>query len=167
MNVDTILRALNRRKVAYLLIGGMNFMQRHKPVLTYDVDVWIEDTPENRRRTEKALAELKAEWGRDEDTWGPVARLQPDWMGSQYVFCLTSPHGAMDVFRSVKGLGDWDDSWTESLREKTAGGVPYRGISDRDMLKCQQALEAPDRKPERMRLLKAAVERQRRGHARS
>ena len=39
MNVDHILETLNGHQVVYLLIGGMNFLLRHTPVLTYDVDV--------------------------------------------------------------------------------------------------------------------------------
>jgi hypothetical protein len=37
MNVDEILRTLNQEHVDYLLIGGMNFLLRHLPELTYDV----------------------------------------------------------------------------------------------------------------------------------
>ena len=48
MNVDEILRVFNECGVEYLLIGGMNFLLRHQPVLTYDIDLWIRDTPMNR-----------------------------------------------------------------------------------------------------------------------
>ena len=34
MNIDRILTELNHHGVRYLLIGGVNFMLRHKPVLT-------------------------------------------------------------------------------------------------------------------------------------
>jgi hypothetical protein len=40
MNIDRILETFNRRDVSYLLIGDMNFLLRHAPVLTYDVDLW-------------------------------------------------------------------------------------------------------------------------------
>ena len=48
MNVDRILETFNRHEVAWLLIGGMNFLLRHKPVLTFDVDLWVDDTVQNR-----------------------------------------------------------------------------------------------------------------------
>jgi hypothetical protein len=38
MNVDAMLRVLNEEQVDYLLIGGMNFLIRHLPELTFDVD---------------------------------------------------------------------------------------------------------------------------------
>ena len=52
MNVDRILAAMRDHSVRCLLIGGMNYLLRHEPVLTYDVDLWIEDTEANRRRCE-------------------------------------------------------------------------------------------------------------------
>ena len=47
MNVDHVFQTLNHHEVAYLVIGGMNFLLRHVPLLTYDIDVWIEDSAEN------------------------------------------------------------------------------------------------------------------------
>jgi hypothetical protein len=38
MNVDEILGELGAAGVDYLLIGGMNFLLRHEPELTFDVD---------------------------------------------------------------------------------------------------------------------------------
>ena len=34
MNIDHILQMFNASEVEYLLIGGMNFLLRHEPVLT-------------------------------------------------------------------------------------------------------------------------------------
>ena len=47
------------------------FDERIRP--GHDVDFWIEDAPENRRRCEEALVELEAEWGATEADSGPVA----------------------------------------------------------------------------------------------
>ena len=153
MNVDAILAAMNEREVRYLLIGGMNFMLRHRPLLTFDVDFWIEDSRENRNRCEQALDDLDAEWGSTEENWAPVGRLPEDWLSNQSVYCLNSPHGAIDIMRSVKGLGDWQKSWEKGIEEATQAGTPYRGLSDRDMLLCQLALEEQYRKSERVRIL--------------
>lgn len=153
MDVDTILGAMNNRKVDNLLIGGMNFLLRHAPVLTYDVDLWIDDTPENRRRTEEALADLQAEWGMSESEWGPVATRRHGWLECQPVFCLASPSGAIDIFRHVAGLDVWRESKAEAILGRTALGTPYWAISDRDMLRCQMALPESERKSERVCVL--------------
>lgn len=159
MNVDRILEAFNAHRVAYLLIGGMNFLLRHAPVLTYDVDLWIEDTPENLAHCEKALAELRAEWGSSQDDWGPIARRLPGWLATQALFCLTSPHGAIDVFRSVKGLESWATCRARATTGTTGAGVVFVGLADEDMLKCQMALPESERKDQRIRLLKQALAR--------
>lgn len=160
MNVDRILDTFNRHKVDYLLIGGMNFLLRHAPVLTYDVDLWIDDTPENLARCEKALAELQAEWGASENEWGPVAGRAPGWMARQGVFCLTSPSGAIDVFRSVKGLEAWSTSRATAQAAATAAGTAFCGLSDADMLRSQMARPEAERDAQRIRILKHAIERE-------
>lgn len=146
MNVDRILETMNRLQVDYLLIGGVNFLLRHTPVLTYDMDVWIADSPDNLRRCERALAAMNAEWGESVETWATVGGRTPGWLARQAVFCLTSPLGAIDVFLSVKGLEDWAACRDRAVRSQTAAGVEYLGLSDGDMLRCQLALPEGERK---------------------
>jgi hypothetical protein len=55
MNVDEILQSLNSEQVDYLLIGGMNFLLRHEPELTFDVDIWVQDQPANLGRLNRAF----------------------------------------------------------------------------------------------------------------
>jgi hypothetical protein len=153
MDVDHILATLNAHNVAYLLIGGMNFLLRHHPVLTYDIDIWIEDSDENRRGCEEALSALNAEWGETNVDWGPVGQRAAGWMNRQAVFCLNSPYGAIDVFRSVHGLSDWTASRAQAIPGRTGGGIDYYGLSDEDMLRCQMALDPALRKTERVRFL--------------
>ncbi len=157
MNVDQILHALNDGQVSYLLIGGMNFLLRHKPVLTFDVDIWIEDSEPNRKRCERVLAQLDAEWGRSDQDWRPVSHRAPGWLEEQSVFCLTSPFGAIDIFRRVCGLNDWSMSRAAARHERTASGVDYTGLSDEDMLKCQYALDRTLRKQDRIETLETAI----------
>lgn len=161
MNVDRILETFNRQQVDWLLIGGMNFLLRHQPVLTFDVDLWIADTPENGHRSERALAELDAEWGPTDADWRPVRQLKAGWLERQAVFCLTSPHGPIDIFRAMRGLPDWNEAAARAVASKTAGGVAYRGLSDADMLACQLALDEHERKPERIRVLREVLNRKR------
>ena len=72
MNVDKILETLNAEGVSFILIGGMNFLLRHFPELTFDVDIWVQDTPENLSRVNRALQSLGASWGPTEATWAPI-----------------------------------------------------------------------------------------------
>jgi hypothetical protein len=157
MDVDHILATMNDCQVEYLLIGGMNFLLRHEPVLTFDIDVWINDQETNRRCCERALEALEAEWGETDADWGKVAERGSGWLDCQPVFCLNSPSGAIDIFRAVTGLPDWAASRARASREMTASGTAYWGLSDEDMLRCQLALEAPYRKPQRITTLERVL----------
>jgi hypothetical protein len=161
VNIDRILEEMNRRQVDYLLIGGVNFLLRHKPVLTFDVDLWIDDTAPNRSRCEKALATLNAEWGRTEREWKPVRKLSDGWLSQQQVYCLTSPWGAIDIFRTVPGLDAWTTCRRRAITGATANGTPYVGLCDADMLAAQEALPPNEQRKDRVDHLREALRRQR------
>ncbi|MCU0963430.1 MAG: hypothetical protein MUF48_25340 [Pirellulaceae bacterium] len=163
MDVDRILATMNDSQVDYLLIGGMNFLLRHEPVLTFDVDLWIDDQETNRRRCERALQTLDAQWGEADGDWGDVAARDPGWLDRQPVFCLTSPSGAIDIFRAVAGLTDWATSRACASRDATANGTAFWGLSDEDMLLCQLALEEPYQKPQRIATLQRVLRERQRG----
>jgi hypothetical protein len=157
MNVDRMIEEFNAARVDYLLIGGMNFLLRHLPELTFDVDFWVEDSPENLLRLNAALRALGASWGPTEELWKPVPETS-DWLRRQTVYCLTTQFGAVDIFREVRGLeGRYAECKCAAVHAQTASGVPYSGLSDQHMLDTQLALEENDRKPNRIAVLKRAL----------
>jgi hypothetical protein len=165
MNVDSILQAFLDHRVEYILIGGMNFLLRHAPVLTFDIDLWIEDTKENRDRCEKALGAIQSEWGVSDADWGPVASKPPGWLSSQMVFCLLSPSGSIDIFRAVKGLKSWSECRRRAYKGKTSAETQYFGLSDKDMLSCQTALEPGEQNIQRIQWLERALKSKEQNHA--
>jgi hypothetical protein len=152
VNADRILQSFHEHKVDCILIGGMNFLLRHQPVLTFDVDFWVRDNPDNLKNVNRALQDLGASWGRSEKTWGPVPS-DAQWLTRQVVFCLTSEHGAVDIFREVEGLPDFDACWQRSSVRQTEAGTPFRSLADEDMLACQLALNEGDRRLDRVAYL--------------
>ena len=159
MNVDEILQALNGEQVDYLLIGGMNFLLRHLPELTYDVDIWVRNDAANLERLNRALRRLGAEWGRTEAEWHPVPE-DWRWLEGQSLFCLTTRHGALDVFRDVRGLeGRYAECRDRRVPSATGTGVKFIALSDEDMLACQEALPPGERKLRRMDVLREAIRR--------
>lgn len=157
MNIDHMLITLGGHDVRFLVLGGINFMLRHQPVLTFDLDVWVRPDQCNLARCEAALAALDAQWGETEATWGPVVKRAPGWLGHQAVYCMICDHGALDIFMAVKGLGEWDASYGDSVELRTAAGAVCRGLSDLDMLRCQQVLPEAERKLDRIRALEKAL----------
>ncbi len=157
MNVDLILSTLNSHHADYILIGGMNFFLNHQPVTTFDVDLWIEDAPLNQQAVHGALAELGTEvsFSNRGDDWVPVSQLtSSDWLQRQGVFCLWSPHGAIDIFRAVAGLeAGYTALRSECPLRQTPAGVSYRSLSDDLMVRCQLALPEPERHVDRLRAL--------------
>lgn len=157
MNVDRILMEFNNAEADYILIGGMNFLLRHLPELTFDVDLWVADSQDNRQRVNRALRALNAEWGSTDANWKPV----PDdgnWLLRQTVFCLTTDSGAVDIFREVRGLeGRYAECRNDSIPSQTGAGVPFRGLSDAHMLETQMALEEKDRKQNRIAVLRKSA----------
>ena len=153
MNIDPVLAALNKHKVAYLLIGGVNFQLRHKPIMTYDIDFWIEDRKENLVRCEKAMVDLNAEWGKSQEEWGPVANQKPGWLTEPHEICLTSPYCPINVYKSRKGVDSWAGANARGYDGETPGGVKFRGMGDEDTLNDQYALDEVDRRIERICLL--------------
>jgi len=161
MNIDEILSVFGRHSVDYLLIGGVNFLLNHAGEITFDVDLWVRDEDENLQKTNAALKELGAEWGATERDWKPVPTEQ-SWLRRQTVFCLTSPYGAIDIFREVKGLeGKYEECKRRAERKTTSTGVGYTSLSDEDMLRCQLALPEAARKPGRVEALKRSIAKHR------
>ena len=137
----------------------MNFLLRHQPVLTFDVDLWIRDEEQNLKRVVLALRDLGAQWGRDDQSWGPVPD-DPAWLRAQPVYCLTTRHGALDIFREVRGLeGQYEACHRRALAAKTAEGVPYRSLADEDMLACQTALPTAEQRNDRVAYLRQRLGR--------
>ena len=157
MNIDRILQALADHDVDYLLIGGVNFMLRHEPELTYDIDIWVADKPSNLEKVVCFLKSIDAKWGITEDNWKPIAD-DTGWLTTQSVFCLTSPLGAVDIFREVKGLeGRFSDCKQTTAMASTSTGVPYWPLSDQHMIEAQEALPEHQQKPSRIESLKKAI----------
>jgi hypothetical protein len=158
VNVDAILNAFNAAQVDCILIGGMNFLLRHLPELTFDVDLWVRDDDENLKRTNGALISLGAEWGPTDKEWKAVP-ADHSWLKRQGCFCLTTSAGALDIFREVRGLeGEFTHCKARAVRGRTAGGIDYWGLSDEDMLATQLALPPAERKESRVKRLRSAIQ---------
>jgi hypothetical protein len=157
LNIEAILTALNNGSVRYMLIGGANFMIRHAPLLTYDVDVWVDDNEENLARLGKMLHTLKAEWGPTEQTW-QVVPADWKWLMRQAVFCMTTPIGALDVFREVRGLEQqFEACYARSASVTLPSGITFRALSDEDMLQSQLALSPHEQNQVKIETLKRAI----------
>jgi len=153
-----VFSTMNSHSVSYLLVGGLNYFLLHKPVTTQDIDLLIEDTPQNGSRCELALKELKGEWGRRDEDWGPVSEKRDGWLSSQSVFCLLTNCGPLDIFLSIPGIPNYQAAFLRSIALELDTNTSVRLISPADLLECQFAIPEAYRKPERIAFLRGKLE---------
>ena len=153
-----VLRTFQDHEVEFLLIGGMNFFLAHQPVSTQDIDVLIEDSVENRRRCELALAAMDAEWGKGDSDWGYVRDKATGWLSQQHVFCLLTKFGPLDVFRSVKGVRSFHEAKDRASVKPLGDGINVSLLSAKDLLECQLVLPEGSRRLDRVAYLKRLLD---------
>ena len=93
-----LLRALLRHGVDFFVVGGVAAQLEGAPILTFDLDVLYDKTPENLARLLATLRELKARY-RD-----PAGRhIEPDEekLGTLRLHLLLTELGALDVLGSI------------------------------------------------------------------
>ncbi len=152
LNFDyqAIFQVMNSHAVQYLLIGGLNYFLRHRPVSTQDVDLFVESSRDNLTRCEAALSELDAEWGKVDDDWSPT-RLKPNgWLAGQSVFCMLTSRAPLDIFLSVPGITSFAEANARAALVVTRDGINIRCISTTDLLACQMALPEHQRRQDRV-----------------
>jgi hypothetical protein len=149
---------LNDHEVRFILIGGMNYFLRYRPVSTQDIDIWIHSSAENSARCEAALDAIDGEWGRTDEDWGPT-RLKPrGWLRRQTVYCTITNCGFVDIFCAVSGLASFEECFRRSETVAIAEGVQYSSLSAQDMIDCQLAIPEPFRKLDRIRHLQSLLD---------
>ncbi len=116
-----ILGALERNHVAYVLVGGLARVMQGSSEITHDVDICPQSKPENRRRLERAVAEL----GGDE-------RPSSDPAVREY----RTPAGALSVIEQPTGIdGGYDGLRRQADREPIGHGLRIHIASVPDLLR--------------------------------
>jgi len=152
-----VFSAMNTYSVSYLLVGGLNFFLLHKPVTTQDIDLLIDNTPQNRKCCERALSAIDAEWGRQDLDWGLVSNKPSGWLSGQSVFCLLTKFGPVDIFLELPGIPNFQEASIRSVAFELDSVESVRLISASDLLACQFAIPEIYRKSERIAFLKGAL----------
>lgn len=158
LNCLRLFRVLNQHSVRFILIGGMNYFLRFRPVSTQVIDVWIEPTIDNSLRCETAILGIQAEWGRSDEDWGPTKLKAAGWLQQQSVYCLLTDSGLVDVVRVVAGLESFDECWQRGESCELEDKTFYRSLSASDMIKCQLAIPEPLRKIDRVNHLRSLLQ---------
>jgi len=136
------LRLLNKNEVEYLIVGGYAVMKYTEPFYTKDMDIWIDATPDNARRTYQALIEFGA----------PLSDLtEHDLTQQQIVFQFGMAPARVDVMTSIDGV-DFSDAWKQRVRTEL-DDIPISVISLKHL---KQNKQTSNRDSDRMHLARLA-----------
>jgi hypothetical protein len=133
-----ILAALDRRRVAYVVIGSFARVVRGAEELPDGLDVVPSLQERNLERLEEALADLEA---RSVDG-GRVDFKRPDG-----VIWATSPAGELKIVPRPEGTGGYDDLRRAATREPLGRGLRPAVASTGDLARMLAALGRDDDRP--------------------
>ena len=105
---EDLLRLLGKRRVRYLIIGGLAFIYHAKPRYTKDMDLWIDPSEDNVKRANVALAEF-----------GSPFLLNPD--NDEEILQLGVAPDRIDLLRAIKGTR-FATAWKNRIRGKYGKG---------------------------------------------
>lgn len=138
----TILEALNRERVGYVVVGGFARVVHGSAETTRGLDLVPSLREENLRRLARALDELGA-------TGSDAEPIQPDALIGADPIAVQTRAGEVRVIATPWGTRGYDDLRIRSFRENLGRGVrpPVASLVD-----CVRMLEASERVPDRERL---------------
>jgi hypothetical protein len=117
-----LLRGLLRHQVAFCVVGGVAAQLAGAPILTLDLDILYDQTPENRRRLLQLLTDLHARY-RD-----PAGRhIEPDLsrLETMKLHLLLTDLGALDLLATI-GPGQTYQDLLSRTEVYNLGGLDVR-----------------------------------------
>ena len=134
MNRDFVemLSALSDEKVEFLVVGAHAMAAHGHPRATGDLDIWVNPTPENARRTWRALAAFGA----------PLGELtQEDLVSKDIVFQIGVVPSRIDVLTQIDGV-DFSVAWKRRTTARV-GGTAVPVLSRADLIENKLASGRP------------------------
>jgi hypothetical protein len=131
-----ILAALERERVAYVLIGGLARVIEGSDELTRGVDLTPSTRPENLRRVEAALRSLNAQ---RQD--GKPLSLEAGVLAADRVVVAESDYGEVKIVPAPAGTRGYDDLRRAARREPIGQGLRVPVASPGDLVTMLSAQE--------------------------
>lgn len=125
-----LLQRLNEFEVRYLVVGGYAVMKYAEPRFTKDLDLWVENSPENSVRVFEALKKFGAPLESDDITPDTFAR-------GDLAYQIGIAPVRIDILTHITGV-KFSDAW----RDRVAGsvfGAPVHFISLEQLIANKQA----------------------------
>jgi hypothetical protein len=140
---EDILDLFAEHRVRYLIVGGLAFIFHAKPRYTKDIDLWVDPSPDNVVRVNRALADF-----------GSPSLINPD-DPDEILQLGNAPH-RIDVLRNVVDF-DFHRAWKRRIRG-TYGDAPANWIDLDSLIEIKSRIDHP-RHREDVRVLTMVRER--------
>lgn len=131
----TVLSALERTRVSYIVVGSFARVVRGAEELPDGIDLVPSNRIENLRRLEGALIDLGAERAD-----GQPLNLDEDALGRAVIIELTSPRGELKLVSQPAGTRGYDDLRRAATREYLGRGLRPSIASTGDLARMLGAL---------------------------
>ncbi len=139
---DSILRALAKAGVRFVVIGGVAASLRGSPLLTVDLDICPDRSPDNLLRLEAALRGLAAR-RRDPGT-GRTTRfpVEADFLAQNDIWTVRTRSGDLDLCFLPDGTGGFPDLSRDATRVEIRG-LRVLAASLADVIRSKEAANRP------------------------
>jgi predicted nucleotidyltransferase len=127
-----LLRAFGAHEVRYLVVGGYAVSLHSRPRYTKDIDLWIEGSAENLRRTSDALRDFGAP---------PQAVADAACMRPTEVIFFGAPPLRVDLLRQIDGV-EFEPAYA-ARAEVEWGGVPVKVVGREALVAAKLAAGRP------------------------
>lgn len=104
-----MLRILRSHDVAFVVVGGVAARLRGAPLLTQDVDITPERTPDNIGRLAAALEEMEARLRSASEPDGVEFPFDADLLATKTLWTLTTTYGDLDLVLEPAGFTGFEE----------------------------------------------------------
>ena len=125
---EDMLELLEKHGVRYMIVGGLAFIFHAKPRYTKDMDIWVEFTPGNVERANRALAEF-----------GSPALLRAD--RDDEILQIGLDPDRIDVLLRMEAV-QFADAWQRRIVSEF-GDVRASWIGLDDLLAIKSSIDSP------------------------
>ena len=141
---ETLLRALHREEVRFVLIGGMAAVLHGDPGVTLDLDIAPASDPQNLSRLAAVLRSLDARIRTEEAPEGLPFNCSPEFLENLRpgaILNLTTRAGALDIAFVPAGTAGYGDLKRDAVRLETSPGVLTLVASLPDVIRSKSAAD--------------------------
>lgn len=140
---ESILAALEREGVRYVVIGGLAAVLQGSPVFTQDVDICPARDRENLERLARALRSIGARIRTEGAPEGLPFACDPEFFERAEIVNLITPHGALDVSFMPSGTQGYADLIAKARTLELGAELQPPVAALEDIIRSKEAANRP------------------------